>query len=82
MAAAFSHGLKIGRKRGSDLRIAAHDDHPLSRYTCPALTTMAQDFTSMAGRSVEMLLSLLDDNDDVVAGKVNLDATLVMRQSA
>jgi hypothetical protein len=29
-----------------------------------------------------MLLSLLDDNDDVVAGKVNLDATLVMRQSA
>jgi DNA-binding LacI/PurR family transcriptional regulator len=82
MAAAFSHGLKIGRKSGCDLRIAAHDDHPLSRYTCPALTTMAQDFASMAGRSVEMLLSLLDDGDSKVAGKVNLDATLVMRQSA
>jgi DNA-binding LacI/PurR family transcriptional regulator len=82
MAAAFSRGQKVGRKSDCDLRIAAHDDHPLSRYTCPALTTMAQDFASMAGRSVETLLSLLDDNDDAVAGKVNLDATLVMRQSA
>jgi len=82
MAAAFSQGLKVGRKADCDLRVAAHDDHPLSRYTCPALTTMAQDFAAMAGRSVETLLTLLDEDRAAVAPKVNLDATLVMRQSA
>lgn len=82
MAAAYSQGRKVGRRSDSDLRVAAHDDHPLSRYTCPALTTMAQDFASMAGRSVETLLSLLNEEDDTVAPKVNLDAKLVMRQSA
>ncbi|AZN96519.1 LacI family transcriptional regulator [Mesorhizobium sp. M9A.F.Ca.ET.002.03.1.2] len=82
MAAAYSRGRKVGRKGDSDLRVAAHDDHPLSRYTCPALTTMAQDFASMAGRSVETLLALLDEDDAAVAPKVYLDATLVMRQSA
>lgn len=82
MAAAYSHGLKVGRKSDCDLRVAAHDDHPLSRYTCPALTTMAQDFASMAGRSVETLLALLNEDGAAVAPKVNLDSTLVMRQSA
>ncbi|RWI98602.1 LacI family DNA-binding transcriptional regulator [Mesorhizobium sp.] len=82
MAAAFSKGLKVGRKADCDLRVAAHDDHPLSRYTCPALTTMAQDFAAMAGSSVETLLTLLDEDGAPVAAKVNLDATLVMRQSA
>ena len=82
MAAAYARGLKVGRKGDCDLRVAAHDDHPLSRYTCPGLTTMAQDFASMAGRSVETLLALLNEDDTVVASKVSLDATLVMRQSA
>ncbi|MBB4570902.1 LacI family DNA-binding transcriptional regulator [Rhizobium leucaenae] len=85
MAAAFAHGLKIGRKKGDDLRIAAHDDHPLSRYTCPPLTTMAQDFASMTASSVDTLLTLLGDTDApvrMIASKVSLDGTLVMRQSA
>ncbi|TPK76772.1 LacI family transcriptional regulator [Mesorhizobium sp. B2-4-18] len=85
MAAAFSRGLKIGRRADCDFRVAAHDDHPLSRYTCPALTTMAQDFAAMAGRSVEILLALLDEADPSghdLARNVKLGATLVMRQSA
>ncbi|MFK0689667.1 LacI family DNA-binding transcriptional regulator [Mesorhizobium sp. IMUNJ 23033] len=82
MAAAYARGLKVGRKGDCDLRVAAHDDHPLSRYTCPGLTTMAQDFAAMAGRSVETLLALLNEVDTAVAPKVSLDATLVMRQSA
>jgi DNA-binding LacI/PurR family transcriptional regulator len=36
----------------------------------------------MAGRSVETLLALLDEDAATVARKVSLDATLVMRQSA
>jgi DNA-binding LacI/PurR family transcriptional regulator len=85
MAAAHSRGLRVGRRSDSDLRIAAHDDHPLSRYTCPPLTTMAQDFTAMARSSVDTLLSMLDEDNDttqVVARKIILDGTLVMRQSA
>jgi DNA-binding LacI/PurR family transcriptional regulator len=85
MAAAYSHGLRIGRRRGSDIRFAAHDDHPLSRYTCPPLTTMAQDFAAMAGSSVETLLSMLDESgvsSDVTPRKISFDGTLVMRQSA
>ncbi|TIM02025.1 MAG: LacI family transcriptional regulator, partial [Mesorhizobium sp.] len=85
MAAAYSRGLKVGRRPDCDLRVAAHDDHPLSRYTCPALTTMAQDFAAMAGRSVEILLALLDEADPPkqdMARTVKLGATLVMRQSA
>ncbi|NUB45260.1 LacI family DNA-binding transcriptional regulator [Fertoebacter nigrum] len=85
MAAAFAAGRKVGRRRDSDLRIAGHDDHPLSRYTCPPLTTMAQDVSAMAGRSVEMLLARMDDADEgreSAAESVILDATLVMRDSA
>jgi len=84
MAAAYTRGLGIGRKSGSDLRIAAHDDHPLSRYTCPPLTTMAQDFSAMAGGSVEALLSMINETGDqqAIARKITLDGTLVMRQSA
>jgi DNA-binding LacI/PurR family transcriptional regulator len=85
MAAAFAHRLKIGRKKGDNLRIAAHDDHPLSRYTCPPLTTMAQDFASMTSDSVDTLLALLGDTGtpgQAITRKISLDGTLVMRQSA
>lgn len=85
MAAAFAHGRRVGRKKGDDLRVAAHDDHPLSRYTCPPLTTMAQDFATMTASCVDTLLALLGETDgaaQTVAGKVSLDGTLVMRQSA
>lgn len=82
MAAAYSLGCKVGRKDECDVRIAAHDDHPLSRYTCPALTTMAQDFAAMAGRSVETLLALMNEDEAAAAARVSLDARLVMRQSA
>ena len=85
MAAAFAHGLRIGRKKDDNLRIAAHDDHPLSRYTCPPLTTMAQDFSSMTADSVDTLLALLGDTAAPVQTmplRISLDGTLVMRQSA
>jgi len=85
MAAAYSRGIRVGRKSDSYLRVAAHDDHPLSRYTCPPLTTMAQDFAAMTEHSVEMLLALLDETEGgpaPVVRRVSLNSTLVMRQSA
>lgn len=85
MAAAFAAGLKIGRDDRCDVRIAGHDDHPLSRYTCPPLTTVAQNAQGIATKSVEMLLKRIDEAEEgrpTPATKVTLEATLVMRESA
>ncbi|MGR6430028.1 LacI family DNA-binding transcriptional regulator [Rhizobium sp. PAMB 3174] len=85
MAAAFAAGLKIGRTESSDIRIAGHDDHPLSRYTCPSLTTMAQNAPEIAARAVEMLLAIIDEDSDdkkVLPSRVILESTLMMRESA
>ncbi|MCF3642058.1 LacI family transcriptional regulator [Rhizobium sp. TRM95111] len=85
MAAAFASGLKIGRAEACDVRIAGHDDHPLSRYTCPSLTTMAQNAPEIAARAVEILLNSIEEDAadrKVAAHRVILEATLVMRESA
>jgi len=88
MAAACARGLTVGRRAGADLRVAGHDDHPLSRYTCPALTTMAQDFAAMASRAVETLLAILDaadadaDTSAAPPAAIRLPGTLMMRESA
>lgn len=88
MAAAYANQHKVGRDKSgrgksAQLRVAAHDDHPLSRYTCPSLTTMAQDFAAMTAHCVSTLLALLDEVDvSTLTRQVRLDGTLVMRQSA
>jgi len=58
LAAADALGLRVGKGRGFALRIAGHDDHPYSRYTCPPLTTISQDYSAIARRSFETLMSL------------------------
>ncbi|WP_102957710.1 LacI family DNA-binding transcriptional regulator [Mangrovicella endophytica] len=82
MAAAYQHRLRVGRGSDSDLRIAGHDDHPLSRYACPPLTTAAQDTVAIAERSTELLLALLQDPTTHSGEELRLPARLVMRDSA
>lgn len=85
MASVFAANLKIGRDANCDIRIAGHDDHPLSRYTCPPLTTMTQNAPAIAERSVEILLEGMKDVDEgrkPSEQQVILEATLAMRQSA
>ena len=55
LAAAYERGLRVGRGPGCAMRVAGHDDHPFSRFTCPALTTVAQDYAAISDRSVETL---------------------------
>ena len=59
IAAAFQRGLKVGHGADCDLRIAGHDDHPLSRYACPPITTVAQDYDAIGRLATEMLLHKL-----------------------
>ena len=82
IAAAFQHGLKVGRDPKADLRVAGHDDHPLSRFTCPPLTTVAQDYEQLGVRALDLLLDRIVGRGSEPAEQVRLEARLVMRQSA
>jgi LacI family transcriptional regulator, repressor for deo operon, udp, cdd, tsx, nupC, and nupG len=79
MAAACETGIMVGRL--ADLRIAGHDDHPLSRYTCPSLTTVAQDVDRLAALSLERLMLGISEgkNKNTVD---RIEAGLIMRNSA
>ncbi|WP_131114200.1 LacI family DNA-binding transcriptional regulator [Lichenihabitans psoromatis] len=84
MAAAFQRGFKIGRDPDCTLRVAGHDDQALSRYACPPLTTVAQDFESLGTLSLDFLLHQIASGDGSPSKpeQVRLEATLVVRASA
>lgn len=84
LAAAYEKGVRVGIGPDCDLRIAGHDDHPLSRYTCPALTTVGQDYQALAARSLDMLFDIMgrDRTTSVEPQQVLLDGRLMMRASA
>jgi len=83
LSAAFELGRKVGIEPDCTLRVAGHDDHPFSRFTCPRLTTVSQDYTSIAQKSVETLFSLIDSGQRAPSRVTTLfDGRLVMRGSA
>lgn len=83
LAAAYQKGQRVGRGHGHALRIAGHDDHPFSRFTCPPLTTVSQDYAAIAERSVETLFEVIESGARGVSHKTTFfDGQLVMRESA
>ncbi|TCO70342.1 LacI family DNA-binding transcriptional regulator [Rhodovulum euryhalinum] len=83
LAAAYEKGLRVGHGPGCALRIAGHDDHPFSRYTCPPLTTVSQNYDAIAGHSVETLFRLIEAGGKAKARETTLfEGRLVMRLSA
>ena len=73
----------MGHGPGCALRVAGHDDHPWSQFTCPPLTTVSQDYDAITRRSVEMLFALIEAGE--VTGdrpEILLDGKLVLRSSA
>lgn len=84
MSAAYQRGMKVGRDAASDLRVAGHDDHPLSEFTCPGLTTVAQDYVGLATKSIDLLLSEAFSKDTLMLeNSVTLfPSRLIMRASA
>lgn len=81
LSAAFEAGITVGRGPNATIRIAGQDDHPFSRFTCPPLTTIAQDFESISRQAFETLLTVLD-GEPVAHKKRNIEGKLVMRSSA
>lgn len=87
LAAANQAGLKIGIGPDSDLRVAGHDDQPLSEYIWPPLTTVSQNTTEMGRLAITLLLSKLDssrvfDDPRMQGQHILLNAELVLRASA
>ncbi len=84
LAAAYELGLRVGRGSGHALRIAGHDDHPFSRFTCPPLTTITQDYSGIARRAFECLFTLMNQETrkSGARAEVLLDGGLVLRSSA
>ena len=82
LAAAYESGLRVGRGPGCAMRIAGHDDHPLSRFTCPPLTTVAQDIAAIAERSLTLLFALMDAGAPGTMRPAKLEGKLMMRSSA
>ena len=83
IAAAYQKGLRVGHGPGCALRIAGHDDHPWSQFTCPPLTTVSQDYSAIAERSVSVLFELLERGPSGTdRPEVLFDGKLVLRDSA
>jgi len=83
MSAAFEAGFRVGHADGCDLRVAGHDDHPFSRYTCPSLTTVSQDYAAIGKCSVDTIMKIIDSNEKSAEREVKLfEGRLIMRGSA
>lgn len=85
LAAAYQLGLKVGHGADCDLRVAGHDDHPLSRYACPPITTVAQNYNEIGRLAIELLLERLDEKSPAAqreSARILLNAELMLRSSA
>lgn len=83
LAAACEHGLSVGHGDHCNLRVAGHDDHPYSRFTCPSLTTVAQNYDAISQQSVTKLLELMNGEGDLgPRQEILFEGRLVMRASA
>lgn len=83
LSAAYRSGIQVGHGEGCSLRIAGHDDHPFARYTCPSLTTIAQDYGAIASSAVNALFASLEsEKSDPEPSETLFDGNLVMRDSA
>ena len=84
IAAAYQQGLKVGREDDCALRIAGHDDHPWSQFTCPPLTTVSQDYDAITARSVQMLFGIIEGGKQNTSARPEIlfDGELILRSSA
>lgn len=80
--AANKHGLfaKHSERRNS-LRIAGHDDHPLSEYMYPAITTAGQDIKGIGKAAVSVLVNRIGGESSDSSITIFKDAALRIRES-
>lgn len=83
LAACYERGLRVGRGSGHALRVAGHDDHPQSRFSCPSLTTVAHEYDKLSEAAVQQLFDLIESGGRFGERRVTLfPARLTLRSSA
>jgi DNA-binding LacI/PurR family transcriptional regulator len=85
LAACYQAGVKVGRGSDCRLRVAGHDNQPLSAFTCPPLTTVSQNYDDIGRIATEILLAKLGASDmpaELIDNQALLNAELVLRESA
>lgn len=83
LSACYERGVSVGRAKGCQLRVASHDDHPFSRFTCPSLTTAAHDYAAVSDHAVETLFKMIESGTRGGERKETVfPARLIMRESA
>ena len=83
LSACHELGIRVGRGQDCEIRLASHDDHPYSRFTCPSLTTAAHDYQAVADHSVETLFRLIEAGGRLeTREETQFTARLIMRASA
>lgn len=81
LTACYELKIRVGRDSDSQIRVAGQDDHPFSRFTCPPLTTIAQDYDAISRCAVETLFSAIEGSEK--KHEITLfEGKLVMRDSA
>ena len=83
LSACYEKGMRVGHGEGCAMRVAGHDDHPFSQFTCPPLTTVAQDYEAISDHSVETLFAVIEGGRHMDRRLETLfEGKLVMRSSA
>jgi len=81
LTACYEKRIRVGRDRDCQIRVAGQDDHPFSRYTCPPLTTIAQEYEAISRTAVEILFDAIEGADKK-RETILFEGRLVMRDSA
>lgn len=83
LSACYARGVRVGRGVDCALRVASHDDHPFSRFTCPSLTTSAHDYEAVSSNVVDTLVQITEGGRSAAPRPERLfPARLIMRDSA
>jgi len=84
MRAANRHNLLLPDERDkSKCRIAGHDDHPLSAFVYPALTTVSQNISKIAETAIAQIIDQVENGRRSGPGVIRVfDAELRVRESA
>lgn len=81
LAACHEAGLRVGKHEDANFRVAGQDDHPFSRFTFPALTTVAQDYSRISRHAAQTLFGALEADARPEASQL-FDGSLIIRGSA
>ena len=83
LSACSEMGVKVGKTKSCDLRVAGCDDNPYSRFTSAPLTTAAHDYHTVSDNAALSLFELINNGGKSKKRPETLySAKLILRDSA